>query len=104
MGLGGIMHRVTPDHYNLYDEEERLVGTVSRVPREWEGKHTTSFGLVTPGGWYGRHGETHMVTGVHAERHNAARDLLDIHHHHDPNVEITDPDLDDTGRYPRHPK
>jgi hypothetical protein len=63
-----MLHRVTPDHYNLYNEAETLVGQVHRVGYYNEPDKET---------WYGRH-VTGQVTGIHPTRHHAARELMDM--------------------------
>lgn len=69
MAFGGILQRVTPHHYNLYNEEETLVG---RVHRTGDVDPLTGTAI---GNWYGVH-VTGNVTGSHSTRHDAARELM----------------------------
>lgn len=68
--MAGIMHRVTPDHYNLYNEEETLVGALHHVSRP---DSTTGEGHF----WYGTH-VTGRSTPLHTNRFHAAQDLMEM--------------------------
>lgn len=77
--MNGILQRVTPHHYNLYNEEERLIGSIHR--RGEDVPDVDKSGLW--GAWYGTHvsREGHeslpYITGSHGSRHEAAQALIE---------------------------
>ena len=77
--MAGIMHRVTPDHYNLYNEEETLIGALHRIPSGYTSGHSEhGFAAFPSDAWYGHH-VTGEVTGTHPTRHHAAREMMERH-------------------------
>jgi hypothetical protein len=69
--MAGILHRVTPDQYNLYNEEEKLLGTIHKLPTgdTWYGIHKN---LDEPSEEYG----ISKVTGTFNSRHKVAEDMV----------------------------
>lgn len=68
LGRGGLLQRITPSHYNLYDEN-RQVGSVHRSGGEPEGW----YGVTHPSLFEGR---APLVTGTHPTKHHAGHDLM----------------------------
>lgn len=90
MGLshGGMLRRVTPFRYNVYDESENLVGHVQHFAGPMaEGEGVTE-------GWYGERADQGIITGRHPTKHHAAHDLLSkVWEHEDRENRKAQPDL-----------
>lgn len=68
LGRGGLLRRVTPNTYHLYDENERHVGTLQRTGGEPEGW----YGMSHPNLFEG----APLVTGAHPSKYHAGHDLM----------------------------